>query len=334
MMGGGLGEQMKIAVLLLVHKNKEQLERLLMNMSHANIDIFVHVDQKCDFSPDEIRYGGSVRFTEKRYNIGLFEFSMVDAEMELIRTARKYGEYQYFVLMSCQCYPLCKTEELYCCLKERYPEPFIEIVSPTKENYVKKNFAHVYILKRLKLRTYDVLKKVFPHKVFRLLRYLPGGFVFGVSAIKELFYGSPKKRLQAMGFPLYCGSQWWILPDRVIDNVLAEYDNKKFCKAIYDTFSCDETFFQTAIMKKSIENGIVLDEKGNYMNKRWYFVFSDGHPITLTKNDYPEIANSGMWFARKFDTTVDQDILDIIDREKLTCIANNDPPRKDVFYEL
>ena len=316
MIDGGVGERMKIAVLLLVHKNKEQTERLLMKLSHSDIDIYVHVDRKCNFDPAEVRHGGNVIFTEKRYNVGLFEFSMVDAEMELIYTAKKHGEYQYFILMSGQCYPLCKTEELCRCLKEQYPEPFIEIVAPTVENYVSKNFAHVYILKRLKLWTYNVLKKAFPYKVFRLLRYIPGGFVFGISAIKELFCGSPNKRLRSMGYPLFCGSQWWILPDKVIDNVLAEYDNKEFCKAIYDTFSCDETFFQTAIMKNPAENGIVLDSDGNFMNKRWYFVFDSGHPVTLMKKDYQAIGDSGMWFARKFDTAVDQNILDMLDQEK------------------
>jgi hypothetical protein len=304
---------MKIAILLLAHKNKEQLEHLLKVLRHEQVDIFVHVDKKCSFLPSDIEHDENVHFVEKRYDVGLFEFSMVDAEIELIRTAKKHGNYHYFVLMSGQCYPLFKMDDIYAYLKSGYPEPYIEIVAPTSEHYVRRNFRHVYCLKRFKLRSYAFLKKHFSYKAFRCLRYIPGGFVFAVSRIKEWFCKSPKARLQRMGYPMYCGSQWWILPDTVIDNVLIEYDNKKFCKAVYDTFSCDETFFQTTIMKHAADNGIVLDDNGNFMNRRWFFIFDGGHPIILKKDHYQQIMSSGMLFARKFEMEAD-DVLDMIDR--------------------
>ena len=37
---------MKIAVLLLVHINLEQVKRLLSVLQHENIDIFIHIDKK------------------------------------------------------------------------------------------------------------------------------------------------------------------------------------------------------------------------------------------------------------------------------------------------
>lgn len=45
-------------------------------------------------------------FTINRYSVGLYQFSMVEAEKELIRTAAEHGDYQYFVLLSGQCYPI------------------------------------------------------------------------------------------------------------------------------------------------------------------------------------------------------------------------------------
>lgn len=304
---------MRIAILMMVHKNIEQVERLLNKLRHEKIDIFIHVDQKSNIAPEEIK-GDNIYFTENRYDIGLFEFSMVDAERELIQTAMKHGTYGYYLLMSGQCYPTVNADELYGFLVERYPESFIEIVAPTETNYVKVNFDHVYILKRFKLSTYAFLKKHFSFKMYRALRYFPGGFAFAISRLKELFVQSPKKRLEKMGISRYCGSQWWILPDKVLNNVMPYFDNIEFCKAVYDTFSCDETFFQTAIMNEQEKNGIVTDDQGNYMNRKWFFIFNDGHPILLNKSHYEEIKMSGMLFARKFDITEGTEVLDMLDQ--------------------
>lgn len=303
---------MKIAVLLLVHKNKEQLQRLLSKLKHDNVDIFIHLDSKCSFSSEDIS-SENVFFTENRYDVGLFEFSMVEAEMELIRTARKHGNYSYYIMMSGQCYPIKSIERIYNTLCERYPVPFIEITAPTETNYVKTNFKHVYILKRFKLKTYAFLKRHFPMQVYSVLRYIPGSFVLLISTIKEVFVKSPQKRLDKLGYKRYCGSQWWILPDKAIDVAEQAYGNEKFCKIIYDTFSCDETFFQTALMLHQDELGIKLDESGDFKNRQWFYNFNGGHPIILTKEKYEEIISSDKLFARKFDDNIDSEILDMID---------------------
>lgn len=307
---------MKIAVLLLAHKNKSQLERLLSVMKHKNVDIFIHLDKKAAFQPSDIT-AENVIFTEKRYDVGLFEFSMVEAERELIQTARLHGNYSYFILMSGQCYPLVSIEKIVDHLTNSYPEPYIEIVAPKKDNYVRVNFAHVYILKRLKLRTYAFLKKHFTYDGYRILRYIPGGFVFLISRLKELFVKPPKTRLERMGLPMYCGSQWWILPDTVINRVVPFFENKEYCKIVYDTFSCDETFFQTAIMAEPEANGIKPDDNGNYMNRKWFYIFWEGHPILLRPEHHKDIHSSGMFFARKFDTAVDTEILNLIDNDRM-----------------
>ena len=304
---------MKVAILLLAHKNEAQLRRLIGALRHENVDIFVHLDKKASFSKDALADTGVI-FTENQLDVGLFEFSMVEAEKELIHTAKNHGKYDYFVLLSGQCYPLVSMESLVKTLQEQYPKPLIEIVAPTQTNYVKKNFRHVTAMKRFKLQTYAFLKKHFSYKGYRALRYIPGGFTWVMSGIKELFVGSPKARLDKMGIATYCGSQWWILPDTVIDRMEKFFTDKAFCRIVSDCFSSDETFFQTAIMAQQEENGVCLDENGNYMQGQWFFIFDGGHPILLNQEYFAQITQSGMLFARKFDTDYDTQILDSIDR--------------------
>jgi len=314
---------MKIAILLLVHKNKEQVERLIRKLHHDNVDIFVHIDKKCSFNPEDLTVPDNVFFTQNRIDACLFEFSLVDAEFELIRTAKRHGSYKYYVLVSGQCYPLENIEYIHNYLEENYPKPFIDIIAPTETNYVTKVFKHVFILKRFKLNTYAFLKKHFSYKTFRLLRYIPGGFVYVVSMIKELFCKSPHARLAKLGYLNCAGAQWWMLPDGVIDLMLQERENAEFCKAISDAFGCDETFFQTAMMKHKEECGLELDAQGNYLERRWFHIFDGGHPIILRKDDYDTLCSSEMLFARKFDVDIDSDILDLLDQKTETKSGRN-----------
>ena len=306
----------KVALLLLVHKNKTQLERLLAAFQHKNLDIFIHLDSKCPFAPSDIS-AKNVIFTEKRYDVGLFEFSMVDAEMELIRTARRHGDYSYFLLMSGQCYPVWKVEDICDFLHRSYPKPFIEIITPDSKNRFRKVFNHTYLMKRFKLNSYAFLKQHFRDSAFSRLRYLPGSFVLAVSRIKELFSHSPGHRLEAMGIQPFFGPQWWALPDTVMDHVEQMYGSRQYVKAISDCYSCDETFFQTALMMKPEQFGISLNEAGQWKGLLWYQVFVQGHPIILTKADYDRILTSGKPFARKFDADTDTEILDLLDQNRM-----------------
>ena len=304
---------MKIAFLVLAHKNINQLNRLIRALSSDRSDVFIHLDKKCTFTPESVNERAV--FTEKRFDIGLYEFAMVEAELELIKTAKKHGNYGYYVVISAQCMPTRKIEEICSFFEEKYPEPFIEIVSQKPDNYVRINYSRVYINKRFIMKSYGFLKKKFPYKVFRLLRYIPGGIARLNSGIKELFVKSPKKRLEKMGITGYCGSQWWALPDKIADEMCRLGNDKAFCSAISDVYSCDESFFQTAVMATDSRELVTLDENGDFRNSLWFYDFVDGsHPRFLTSEDFEAIKASGKLFARKVDTDVDEKIFELLEK--------------------
>ena len=117
-----------------------------------------------------------------------------------------------------------------------------------------------------------------------------------------------------MGITGYCGSQWWALPDRIIERVCSLGENAKYCGAISDVYSCDESFFQTAVMATSAKELITLDEFGDFKNSLWYYDFVDGsHPRFLTSDDFNEIKSSGKLFARKLDMDIDAEIFNLLE---------------------
>lgn len=242
---------------------------------------------------------------------------MVEAELELINLAKSKGGYDYYVMLSGQCYPVCGVSAIVSMLEKRYPEPFIEIVSPKKDNYVRVNYSRVYINKRFILKSYGFLKKHLPYKLFRALRFIPGGIARINSLCKELVCKSPVKRLEKMGMTGYCGSQWWILPDKVIDAIASVAEDASYRSVMRDVYSCDESFFQTAVMAGSAADMISPDDNGDFRNSVWFFDFVDGsHPRLLIKDDYDRIVSSGKLFARKFDMEADGEILDLLDKNR------------------
>ena len=140
---------MRVAVLILAHKNKTQIERLISVLQHPSIDIYIHLDKKSSLTPEDFQHF-NVRFTEKRYDVCLFDFSMVDAEMELIYTALKHNKYGYFILMSGQCYPLRHIEDIYNYLYKTYPKPLIEIISPIYVKKFAKQFQYSHFMKKFR----------------------------------------------------------------------------------------------------------------------------------------------------------------------------------------
>ena len=72
------------------------------------------------------------------------------------------------------------------------------------------------------------------------------------------------------------------------------------------TFAPDEMFFETILMNSPLKNS-VINQSIRYDD------FSEGksHPKNLTREDLESLRKSGKLFARKFNLSVDKDILDI-----------------------
>ena len=129
--------------------------------------------------------------------------------------------------------------------------------------------------------------------------------------------------LQREGVGVYGGSQWWILPDVVIEFILNEYESSKLSEYLLNNvFTPDETYVQIMTMRSPLRSKVKLNsvERVSQNSKTWAY-FSDtgkpatGHPYIFTMNEYEKIANKkDCWFARKFDMDEDAEILDLIDR--------------------
>lgn len=126
---------MKIAFLILAHHRPAQLAKLLQALDDSRFDFFVHVDRREVLAPFleqscSLRYS-KLQFLSRRYRVFWGDISMVDASLELFRTALDADGYQRFVLLSGEDYPIESNDVIYA----RLTQPDIEFINGRKLPY-------------------------------------------------------------------------------------------------------------------------------------------------------------------------------------------------------
>ena len=104
----------KIAYLILAHKDPEQIKRLSNRLAKTG-DVFIHIDKKSDIKPfiAAIKDNESVFFTEARHSVNWAGWSMVKGYMQLIKDAMKSDKgYDRFVFLTGQDYPLMSDSDI------------------------------------------------------------------------------------------------------------------------------------------------------------------------------------------------------------------------------
>jgi Core-2/I-Branching enzyme len=107
------------------------------------------------------------------------------------------------------------------------------------------------------------------------------------------------------------GSSYWCLSRRCIEYVRAFVDRERSYVRFFKFVDVpDELFFQTIIMNSPLAEEVVNDDL-RYME--WRNPAVAGGPTVLGKDDFDKLRRSPKLFARKFDLTYDDEILDLLD---------------------
>jgi hypothetical protein len=316
----------KLAILILAHKNLGQLKRLVLKLNNENADIFIHIDKKWNLKNDEIISIKELNKTqificENRISAFLDKWSLVEAIMEIIRTAKwvenkkKKVKYHYFALLSGQDYPIKPMTFIINLLSSAYPKPFIDCTPFDKKNWLKKKFKSLPVENDIRLWFRLNMKPGVLRKGLKLPLFIYISFL-------KLFIPTPFIKLKKLKCELFGGSAWWILPNVVIDEVYKKFfeSSDLIVNILSKTFTPEETFFQIMTMQSKVAPLVEINDKKDIrQNCLTYAHFRDegkpftGHPYILLKDDFNKLKNLPHLFARKFDNTVDSEILQLID---------------------
>jgi len=271
---------------MLVHKNENQVNRLIKHLS-KDFDIYAHIDKRFSMK----MHDQDNVFVYKKFKTYWGSFNLIMGTLFLMTEASKKG-YERYILLSGQDLPV-KTNKEINTFFENNDFEYIEI-----EKIPHKNGRPDIDMNRLahyhqNCKYHGQEEKIKYRLFYRIHR--------------KIFHIISKCRPRKLEYDFYGGWQWMNLTKCCVEKIF-EYlkSDKKYLKRYKRTRCADEIFFQTIIHQiKELE---IKNECLRYMD----WDSGPEYPRTLRINDYEKIMETKNLFARKFDETVDTEIIDKI----------------------
>lgn len=275
-----------IAYLILVHRYPDQFKRMFKAIYHPANHYLIHVDKRSGVELQaEIQDflsgfpNASLLKSEKAIWGG---YSLVDAELRGIKELLKMGlKWEFFINLSAQDFPL---------KSQTYIHNFLS-------HHIGKDFLKVANQGRVR-----------PDTLHRIENYVTES---GDEIISEPIVKRPFLR----DVTPYIGNQWMILSRKFCEFISHSPEVDRFKEFYRHTLIADEGFFQTVIMNTSYKATIVNDDKRTI---DWIPMGAIKlRPRDFTAKDADFLMASQDLFARKFDETVDGDILGMLEADLL-----------------
>jgi len=272
----------KIAIMMTVHKNEEQVKRLIKHLS-KDFDIYVHIDQKSSL---KISKTENV-FVYKKYQVYWGSFNQIITTLYLLQRAFKKG-YNRYILISGQDMPIKTNDEIKLFFKNNDAE-YIHIEKiPNQRGWPNMDRLTKYHFNQMNSRIDDK----------KYIRKITRGFSKFMSIIR------PRK----LNCDFYGGANWTNYTHNCVEKIF-EYleNNPEYINRFKWTSCADEIFYQTIVNQL---NGLkIINNCLRYVN----WIDGPEHPKTLRTIDYKKIMNNNKnLFARKFDENVDKEIIEMI----------------------
>ena len=279
---------MRIAHLILAHKAPAQLARLVRALAHPQAEVFIHLDRKTDLAPfAALAELPGVQFVPRRFNVTWGGHQFAEAILETQRTAMQApGSFDYFNLMSGEDYPIKPVADFHAFLAQQGGQSFVQYHREgapwwqangrrvSEYHLTDFHFPGRYAVQK-------VLNRVLPARKFPELPTLYGGEMGG-----------------------------WYTLSRACLAYLLNYVDAHAAVWNFGRFSwgSDEYLVPTILLNSPLAPAITND------NLR-YIDWSGGgaNPKILTTADLPALQASPKFFARKFDSTRDAEVLKRLD---------------------
>lgn len=277
---------MKIVILILLHEYSEQQKKLVDYLS-TYFDIYIHIDKRTTISVDS--FSGDNIFVFKKYKVYWGSYNQILATLFLFKEANK-NQYDRYVFISGTDIPLKTGKEINNFFMYNNKEYFVNFELPACW-YDRIDF---YYSNTLGFDRVTLLEK-FTKKIFDKMN----NYIIPFSQKYKLHRSH-------MNIRFYAGANWMNLTNNCVNQIIAFIkNNDSFLRRFKFTRCADEIFFQT-IIHNYVRNVEIVNDCLRYVE----WETGSDHPRILRLEDYDKIKNTHCLFARKFDYTVDNAIID------------------------
>lgn len=284
------------AYLILAHHHFGQLRKLVELLDDNRNDIFVHVDKKSAFDPSEwkdVCKQSELVFIEDRIAVSWGGVSIMRSELSLLKAATAKNHYKYYHLLSGMDLPIKTQDEIHYFFEKNDGKEFL-------------NFWHFKKTTQSRFRYYTL----FPEGAGKFHTNLANNIFKGL----QMLVGYQINRDVNFKF----ASQWFSITDECARYVISKEDWLE--KVFRHTNTCDEIFLATLVwnspfreklyVKEPVEEHIVNESNMRFID--WTRGESIRHPWTFRISDWDLLMSVPHFWARKFDDSVDAEIIDKI----------------------
>lgn len=286
---------MKQAYLIMAHNNFDQLSTLLSLLDDKRNDIFLHIDARAaDF--DGTAVCAVVRHAKlmlvPRMRVFWGGYSLVACQMKLLKEAVSSGEHGYYHMISGVDLPIQSNDCIAGFFDAHQGEEFIHFTS-------RQDADNLSGVERKRIAVYHPFQDHIGRRGIRVNSLVESVQSFcGVNRLAgSRFEGHLGK-----------GSNWFSITHDFARYLVQHMDEIE--KTFSSGFCADELVIQTMILaspfKDRIYRGVADDDYASIMR---YVDWNRGAPYVFRAADFDELVNSGMMFARKFDSHVDDEII-------------------------
>ncbi len=282
---------MKIAYLMLVHKNFNQIKLLTDQLADELTHVYIHVDKKNEELFNELKNeyvnNENVSIIDKRIKVNWSGFSQVQATLNLMESALENNnfKFEYISLISGQDFPIKSNDYIRKFLSDNNGNQFIQYRDINNDK-----------------------KFLFRLKIYNFFRENPNARKAYIKIVDNILRRLQKlviKRKNLEGFNLYTGSQWFTLSRECVEYIFKYLEeNNKYLLDFKYTFCPDEEFFQILILNSKFKEKVIND---NLRYIDWDGCYSS--PKTLGVDDIEKMKSSNKHLARKIDMDFDSKII-------------------------
>jgi len=285
--------------MILAHDDASHLERLCHALRPHSI--FVHVDKKAEgFPSGRIAELPGVTVIKPSINVYWADFSMCEATLLALETAKKAGPFDRYVWLSGGCYPVKPMSEMEVALSSTRELMTLTPIRPG---------SHLYSLIG---RRWRMAPLVAHHALDVKLRAL-------WNKVSKMI----KRDLEReTGMTPYFGNSWWALTDDCISMILEFVRlHPDFVRAYSSVYAVDEIFFHTIVGNSKFGSmAIPVEDHGALTNQitPLHLVCPIGdRTFGSQESEFAQVLATDKLFIRKVSTKRSGVLLDRIDRELL-----------------
>lgn len=211
-------------------------------------------------------------------------YSLVKAELSLLKLSTDSAHYSYYHLISGQDLPIKKLDDIYDFFETNKGKEFIRFNHPVFK-YKDRIDVYHFFEDFLGRRSGNRLNRAFL-KIQRIL---------GIERNKDI-------RFQK-------GTQWFSITDQFARYILSKKD---WIQDVFRYSACpDELVIQTVFINSPFTDNLYYRAFDNDCRAISRFIdWRRGSPYVFKSDDYEELINSPYMFARKFDDAVDKTIIE------------------------